>query len=425
MIKKLRRRFILVSMLSVFCVLVIIMGAINISNYVSAAAKADELADYIFENGGRFPSFTKDDKPQGMPEGAESFPGGTPPFALGSKHGFTPETPFETRFFTARLSAEDAVTEINLGSIFAVSNQEATAMAKDAASGSSLRGYKGGYRYLIGSLEDGSKMAVFVDNNRELSAFKSFLRASLLVSAAGILAVFFLVLALSKRVISPIAESYDKQKRFITDASHELKTPLTIIETSAEVIAMEQGESEWTLSIRSQVKRLTELTNSLVALTRMDELGSRLIMTDFSLSDAVMEAAEPFSSLAASRGLALELDIEKNLSYKGCESALRQLVSILLENAVKYSSPEGSITLSLRRQGGKMALTCKNPAAPMKKGSHDELFRRFYRGDASRSSAIGGFGIGLSLARATVEAHRGRISAFSEDGSSLTVTVLL
>ena len=430
MIEKLRRRFILVSMLSVFCVLVIIMGAINISSYVSATDKADELANYIFENDGHFPvssgsSFKPSYKPEGTGAQNPADFSGTPPEGLGARHGFTSETPFETRFFTVRLSAAGAVSEINLGSIFAVTDSSAAELARLAASASKERGYAGGYRYLVRETPDGGKMAVFVDNHRELSAFKSFLRSSLLVSAAGILAVFFLVLALSRRVIRPIAESYEKQKRFITDASHELKTPLTVIEASAEVIAMEQGESDWIKTIRAQVKRLTELTNSLVALSRMDESDSRLIMTDFSLSDAVSEAAEPFLSLAASRGLTLELHIEKNLSYNGCEASLRQLVSVLLDNAVKYSSENGVISLSLKKQGGKAVLSCKNPAAPMKKGAHDELFRRFYRADDSRSSETGGFGIGLSLARATAEAHKGKISAHSEDGSSLTVTALL
>ena len=445
MIKTLRLRFILVSMLSVICVLSVIMAAVNISSSKNSADKADELAAYIADHDGRFPSFSAPAadpyKPSYKPSGTsfsvsdtdgsdtaaapEAQADAAPPDGLGTKHGFTSETPFETRFFTVRLTSAGEVSEINLGSIFSVTDETAASLAQQAASKASDKGYTGGYRYLVREAEDGSKMVVFVDNHRELSSQKSFLRSSLLVSAAGILAVFFLVLALSRRVISPIAEAYEKQKRFITDASHELKTPLTVIDASAEVIAMEQGESEWISTIRSEVKRLTALTNSLVSLTRMDEADSHLVMTDFSLSDAVEETAEPFLSLAASRGLGLTLSIEKNLSYNGCESALRQLVSILLDNAVKYSADGGEIALSLKRQGGRLHLSCKNPTAPMKKGSHDELFRRFYRADDSRNSATGGFGIGLSLARATAEAHKGKILAVSEDGASLTVTAVL
>lgn len=444
MIKKLRQRFIFVSMLSVFLVLAIIMGAINISNYMGAANRADELAAYLLENGGHFPSVSEflPLTPVGdgfSPEKRFEAPGSqeavnapsqsnvrsAPFFGPGSRHGFSYETPFETRFFTVLFSDGSTVSEINLGNIFAVSEEDASSMAQLAVSQGRDRGYIGGYRYLVGEADGGGKMAVFVDNSRELSSAGFFLRSSVLISIIGIIAVFILVLALSRRVISPIAESYEKQKRFITDASHELKTPLTVIDASAEVIALEQGESDWTQSIRAQVKRLTELTSSLVALSRMDENESRLIMTDFSLSDAVSEASEPFSALAASCGLSLQTDIEKNISYNGCERALRSLVSVLLDNAVKYSSENGVITLSLKRQGGKCVLCCKNPSASMKKGSHDELFDRFYRADASRSSETGGFGIGLSLARATVEAHKGKISARSDDGCSLTVTAHL
>lgn len=433
MINKLRARFVILSMLSVFCVLLIIMSAINISNYVSAADKADELASYIAENNGRFPSPFPNEKPSYKPSGTASdsstangsSSGSAPPEALGNRHGFTPETPFETRFFTVSLNSDGSISETNLGSIFAVTTEEAEKLSRDALSRSAEKGYSGSLRYLISEADSGGKLLVFIDNSRELSTFRSFLRSSLLVSAGGILAVFILVLSLSRRVIRPIAESYEKQKRFITDASHELKTPLTVIDASAEVIALEQGESDWTKTIRAEVKRLTELTNSLVALSRMDEDESRLLMTDFSLSDAVEESAEPLSALASSHGLTLETKIEKNLSYYGCETALRQLVSILLDNAIKYSAPGGSIALSLKKQGRSIILTCKNPVDFIEKGAHDELFRRFYRADDSRSSETGGFGIGLSLARATVEAHKGKINAHSDDGRSLTLTVIL
>lgn len=437
MIKKLKRRFLLVSMCSVICVLAIIMSAVNITSYINAAKKADTLASFIADCGGTFPTTSRSagsmpvHKPEPEPPSAD---GGLPepPDAdtvprledYGSKHGFSPETPFETRYFTVTLSNDGAVSEINIGSISAVTTQEAEQYALELAQSSNERGYKGSYRYLVRQTQDG-KMIVFVDNTRELNSFYTFLKASLLVSALGILGVFALVLLLSRRAIAPIAQAHEKQKRFITDASHELKTPLTVIDASTEVIELQYGRSDWTAGIREQVKRLTELTNSLVALARMDEADSRLVMTDFSLSDAVEEAAEPFSALALAQGKELKLQIEKNISFNGCEASLRRLVSLLLDNAIKYSSPEACITLSLKRRSRGILLSCKNPVEHMEKGAHDELFERFYRADSSRSSESGGFGIGLSQARATVEAHHGKISAFSEDGASLTISAFL
>ena len=233
------------------------------------------------------------------------------------------------------------------------------------------------------------------------------------------------MLLLSKRAIKPIADSYEKQKHFITDAGHELKTPLTVISASADVLEMTQGENEWTQSIRNQVVRLTELTNSLVSLARMDEHDSKLLMTDFSISDAVTESLEPFSRLASQQGKHVEMNIQKNISFDGNEESIRKLVGILIDNAIKYSGEKGEIAVTLKSVSRGPMLQMKNSVDEISKGNHDELFERFYRGDASRSSEIGGYGIGLSIAKAIVCAHKGKITARSEDGKSLLISVLL
>lgn len=410
MIKKIRTRFILITMCSLIVVLSVIIGFINITSYHKITTKADNLLTYIAENEGHFPKPDKHVKPDEI---------------LNNRgNGFSPEAPFDTRYFYVKVGDGGEIMEINTGNIFAVSTANAVEYAEAVWKKGIGHGYYEEYRYIIRVAPEGS-MVIFLDNSREMNSFKAFFSASVLASLIGILAVFLLVMLLSKRAINPIVESYEKQKRFITDAGHEIKTPLTIIDANTEVIEMEYGESEWTNSIRNQAKRLTELTNSLVALSRMDESSEVLLMTEFSLSDAVTEGAEPFMAFAKTQEKSIYTEIEQKLSYTGNEQALRQLVGILLDNAIKYSSSHSDIFLSLKGQGKSIVLTCENSVDEIERGSRNELFDRFYRGDKSRNSESGGYGIGLSLAKAIVEAHKGKIFAKSENGKSLTITVIL
>lgn len=204
------------------------------------------------------------------------------------------------------LNAAGEATWVKTDCIAAVQPDEAVAMAQGLQAAGKTRGYSGSYKYLAQTLDDGSARYIFLDCTRSLNSFRSFLGISAMVSLGGLGAVLLLVVLLSRRAIRPMAESYEKQKQFITDAGHEIKTPLTIIDSCTEVIEMEQGESKWTQGIRGQVRRLTALTASLVSLTRMDEAEERLDMQELALTEAVDDALEPFTLLAQSRGLALE-----------------------------------------------------------------------------------------------------------------------
>ncbi|NCB51605.1 MAG: HAMP domain-containing histidine kinase [Clostridia bacterium] len=410
MINKLRKRFILIAMCSIILVLVIIMGAINIASYREISSSADFVLELLAENGGDFPQAENPLQHDGKPN--EAMP------------GITEETPYETRFFMIEADAEGNIINSNTRSIAAINEETAENYASTVLGSGREKGYLDNYRYLVTKSDSGS-MIIFLDRTREITSFKNFLAISGLVSLIGIAAVFMLVLIFSKKAIKPIADSYEKQKRFITDAGHELKTPLTIIDASNEVLELEQGECQWTKSIRNQVRRLAELTESLVSLSRMDESDNALNMVDFSLSDAVSETAETFVAPAMTSGKTIEIDVEQNISYSGDESAIRRLVSILADNAIKYSSAGAKITISLKKPGKYALITCKNPVDSVDKGDLDILFERFYRGDASRAQQTTGYGIGLSMARAIAAAHKGKISARSDDGASVVVTAQL
>lgn len=238
--------------------------------------------------------------------------------------------------------------------------------------------------------------------------------------------MLILLLLLSKRIVRPVAESYEKQKQFITDAGHELKTPLTIIGADADLAEMECGENQWIQDIRRQTQRLTELTQDLIYLSRMEEEGLSLQSIDFPLSDVAEEMAHSFLPLAQNQGKRLEIAVQPMLSFRGDEKSIRQLCSILLDNALKYSPQEGELLFRLEKQGKNILLSVSNTTSqPIKKEELCHLFDRFYRTDPSRNSQTGGYGLGLSIARSIVTAHKGKIRAESPQESVLTIQVTL
>ncbi len=249
--------------------------------------------------------------------------------------------------------------------------------------------------------------------------FRSFLVTSCVMSFLGLAAVLLLLILLSGRIIKPVSESYEKQKRFITDAGHEIKTPLTIIDADADILEMEFGENEWIRDIQNQTSRLAALTGDLIRLSRMEESSDQFRMIRFPLSDVAEETAQSFQALARTQNKTFRVSIQPMISVCGDEQALRRLISILLDNALKYSNEGGMITLKLEKQGRTVKLSVANTAEHIEPEKLPYLFERFYRMDPSRNSGTGGYGIGLSIARAVVTAHKGKINASSPDGQSL------
>ena len=210
----------------------------------------------------------------------------------------------------------------------------------------------------------------------------------------------------------------------VTDAGHEIKTPITIIGADLEILRMELGKNEWLEDIQAQATRLAELTSNLISLSRLEE-EERMEMIEFPLSDAVRETAESFQALAKTRGRGLSIQVEPMLSFVGNEKNLCQLVEILLDNALKYSSEGDTVCLTLQRQGRFIRLCVENAVESLTREMLENMFDRFYRGDRSRASNCGGYGIGLSIAQAVVAAHRGKLSAAETAQGRLAVTALL
>lgn len=413
MIKKLQRKFVAVAMLSLFIVLLIIIGTVNILNYTRMADDAQRTINILKENDGSFP------KPDMKPgHGKEMF------------KGMSPEAPYESRYFSVLMDGSGNVSTIDTGKIAGTDTDEAAEYAAKVLECGRTSGFMGQYRFGIKDKDNG-KLIIFLYCGRELSNFHAVLLISVGISFVGMLAVFLLLIFFSGRIVKPVSESYEKQKRFITDAGHEIKTPLTIIDADAELLGLDCGENEWLEDIRKQTKRLTALTNDLIYLAKMEEGQKSSTKIEFPLSDVVEETAESFRARAVNENKKLDIDIQPEITYCGDEKAIRQLVSILVDNAVKYSDGIKIISVKLEGQGGTSKLSkgfrlqVFNSCEHIEPESVKHLFDRFYRAEQSRNSQTGGYGIGLSVAKAVVDAHKGKITADTADGKSLRITVVM
>ncbi len=406
MIRKLRRQFIAIAMISVLVVLGGIIGVVNAVNFRNVRQDADMMLDVIAANDGVY-SMEKNGK-----------------WNTSSYRKDSPEAPFDTHYFTVIVDEEGHIMSEDTACIAAVSDEEAGNYALALWADGDTCGFLDNYRYRAVPRES-ETLYLFLDCGRELATFYSFLAVSISISLLGVLLVFVLVLLFSKLAVRPITRSMEQQRQFITDASHEIKTPLTINDANTEVLEMEGGENEWTHSIKNQIRRLSEMTERLVFLTRTEEKRSGMVFSDFPISEAVAEEAEEFRPFARAQGKSFRLEIEPDLMYRGDEHAIRRLVALLLDNAMKYSDDAGEISLGLTASGKNTVLTVWNTVREIPKGNLNRLFDRFYRLDASRNSETGGYGIGLSAAKAIVEAHGGKISARSPDGHSVRFTAVL
>lgn len=421
MIRRLRHSFVGITMLSVVLVLSLLMGTINVVNYISKDRSNAQLLQMLADNNGSMPSGTT--PPSVQPDSNVSAPPEKPEESDTKPRNWSAETPYETRYFSVALNESGETVSVDTGKIAAISSSDAISLAQSLSASGKTSGYSGNYKFCTAVNSDGQTIYIFLDCTRDLSSVRQFLRYSLLISLGGTIAIFFVAVLLSRRAVRPIAETYEKQKHFITDASHEIKTPLAVIASCTDVLEMEQGESKWSQGIRSQVERLTELTQGLVSLARMDEHTGLLASEEINFSELLEETITPFILMAQNKGQQFQLRCDPGIKIQGDRQKLQQLCSILADNAVKYTPKGGNISFTLQQKGRKINFVAENDAEGLSSGSQKQLFDRFYRGDQSRSSQCPGYGIGLSLAQSIVAAHGGKIEAASRDGASLTITV--
>ncbi len=422
MIRKLQRKFISITAAALFIMILIVMAAVNIIFFYQSShlldsrlsqimARSDDTAPYadFSEFPPRPPADPNADSnnlpDQGIfPERDEGIDGVMPRL----------EDRLKIRFDGCLIYLDEAgaIQEIRQDGANHYSETELSELVSRILSGKKERGWLQYYKFCVQTtrLPDGSLQTVIglINASSHLYSVFTMLLISAVIGVVSFLLVLLIVILASRRAVNPIAESYARQRQFVTDAGHELKTPLTVISANNELLRMLYGESEWFDSIDKQVAKLNGLVQNLITLARMDE-EQKPVFDTFNLSDAVYDTAKSFENLIHSRGRLITFDIEENVLYLGDESKIRQLVSILMDNAAKYCDEGGKIAVHLKADK-QIRLQIINDYSDAGDCDLERVFERFYRADKARTSD-GSYGLGLAIAKSIAQLHGGEIRA--------------
>ena len=393
----LQRRFLIASMAAISVLLLVLVGAINLVNFSISARRVDQVLLQLVESEGLY-------TPPNMPQGNSPHGPNTP----------TPDDMMGARYFFVRFDADGATVQTNVSHILAVTEEEAQHIAQEIYQGGVQSGYTGSFRYQVAHALDGrSSLVICLDISSQQRSAATVLLVSVFVGLLCWLAMLMLVLVilLSKRAIRPIAITLEKQKQFVTNAGHELKTPLAILLANTDAMELHQGETKWSRNIRTQTVRLNGLMQNLLVLAKMDEGSGSLPTSGFSLSLLAGEVLDFYQEAAAAKGICLNEVIQPDVMLRANRESIVQLLSVLLDNAVQYTPTEGSIQVVLTKEKSGIVVQVENSVDTPPEGDLERLFDRFYRGDPARTQKSGGYGIGLSAARAVAEVHGGAITA--------------
>lgn len=426
MIDKLRKKFVLIAAISVLLVIVFLVGVINIVNICNRSAYLDALTEQIYIKR----TTQKNQQPEEEHE-EEHENGGKKGDGKGKKDPLSEnrELAYSIRYCTIQLQPNYEIQRVNLEKIVSLGEADIPAIVdKISASGVGVGWYEH-YRYRMETVPQGY-FVVVLDASTVLDSIYTVFFISLAVSVLAFLLVLILVWLLSRRAIQPIAEAYEKQKQFITNASHELKTPLTVISADAQILSLTYGENEWCDGINKQSELMCSLIGKMLQLAKLDEDGLVQNLETFNLGDAVYDTAMSFSGLAGIKGLTLNVETDPELYITGDEETIRQTVSILVDNALKYCDKNGTITVRTVRTARtlfreKAVITVRNTFSEAGTLDTEKLFDRFYRADQAHA-ANNSYGLGLTMAKAIIEKHNGTIRAAGEkDTIVFTVTLPL
>ena len=431
MVRRLRRKFVLTAMTALLIIVVLMISCILLIYFHQQDSRADSTLQMLLDNDGTFP----DMKDPSQPDNSGGRIPGQGPRGADFDAARAIEMPFETRYFTVRLDADGNILSTDVDHIAAISSEDAESYAASAFSSGKTKGYLDGYKFADNVQDNGVTLIVFLDCNSSFSNLTQLFRISILIAGITLVLMLVLVEALSGNAVAPVVESLDKQKQFISDAGHELKTPLSVISANVDVLELTGEKNEWTKSIRNQVGRMTALVTNMLTLSRMDEAKWKDLFSRVNFSKIAQSTADTFRVVAKSREKEYTISIQEDLHVFGEQRALEQLCTLLLDNAMKYSSEHGSIVISLTEDHKKARLEVSNTCDEIPSGNLDRLFDRFYRADSSRTripansgsttATAGGFGIGLSAARAICESHGGAIRAVHDAEHIIRFIVLL
>ncbi|MDE6834435.1 MAG: HAMP domain-containing histidine kinase [Ruminococcus sp.] len=306
-----------------------------------------------------------------------------------------------------------------------LTSEEAQEYINNILNSKDITGMTNLYQFYNVRKNNGTLIAL-TDKTEEAKVMKQFIRTTIIIGAIALIVLSFVGYFLSKKSIEPIKIAFDKQKQFISDASHELKTPLTVISANADVLSGEIGENKWLNYIKSQTERMNLLVNDLLNLTRLENNTSDFICSEFNLSQAVTNTALPFECQAFETNKKFIVDIEDGLTVTGSEKHIKQMTAIFIDNALKYSNDGGIVRVTLRKQGDKKIFSVYNTGTGVKDSEKNKIFERFYRTDDSRTrQTAGGYGLGLAIAKSIIDKHKFKISVENDEGKSIAFVVTM
>lgn len=404
--KKLRQKIVFAVFVSVLVVFMLTVLSVGAAIKFSTISRSDNITEFIADNGGKLPIKKNYDK---LSESEKI-----------RLYEFDEETPYRLRYFVVNYSS-GKVESVNVEHIAAVDESTAEEFAETVLMSGNKTGDCYDYRYRV---SDDNTCVVFLDISDEIESSNYLVIIMCLVALMFVAVITVIFYFLSKRVVRPFEENSRMQKQFITDASHELKTPLAIISANAEVLAYKDGENEWINNITTQVGRIGELINELLTLNRLEEIEDNIDIEEVNLSEIITKASDDFVEVFKSKNVTLTREVKENVTLNGNFSQLERLVSVLVENASKYVSESGEVKITLKQDSKHTKFSVFNSCEIDKNVDYSHLFDRFYRPDASRTSKTGGHGIGLSIAKRIAMLHNGKIEAVPS-GEGLSFNVVL
>jgi len=408
-IQRLRKKFIMVAMLSLFLAMFCIGAAIFSSSVVSYRYMIHAALNELAENDGDPWSNNSETETEDDSRTAKT------PSVFDV---FTSQFDRYNHYFAVIYDVGGNVEKVKTSIDSTGEESLAETYAKMIYSSGKTYGRYGKYYYKSVVRDDGSTIVVFLDCRTEISALSRLLYSTVAICILGLLITFFLVRHLSWRLIQPEIENSSRQKQFITNASHELKTPLAVIRANTELEEMLNGEDEWTQSTINQIDRMNGLIQNLVMIARAQEQEDKSELSEVDVTAAVNESVDPFDSLARQGMKTLQRNVDPDIKMKADSSKIRQLVTILIDNAIKYCDDKGSITVGLTsiRRGKGVQITVSNSYAQGANVDYQRFFDRFYREDQSHNIDKGGYGVGLSMAESICRLYSGSIRADWKDG---------
>lgn len=413
MIKILQKKFIKTAMAAISILLLVLLGTINIVNNWLTNQQTERTLTMLSENEGQLPP-----RPDSQPRERPGF--WNPPLEENAA--------MTASYFVVFLDNNGNVVRTNVTRIASITEEEAQTLGQNVSKETAECGSIDRFQFQKKLSRDGrGSVIVFLDTSSQTYSILMVLGISISIGLLCWILMLLLVILLSKRAIQPIARNMEKQKQFVTNAGHEIKTPLAIILANTDAMELHNGENKWSRNIREQTLRLNGLMQNLLALAKMDERKEKQMpASDFSLSLLMKETLHSFFESAALKEIVVQANIQPDVILHANRESIAHLLSILFDNAVKYTNNGGQISVSLKKADKYIFIQVENTCAKLPEAEPERLFDRFYRGDSARTQKNGGYGIGLSVARAIVEACKGTIlAAYDQEENKITFTVKL